>query len=103
MRPPTAEEFEIIKNHSEDNWNFTPEIDNVGIIDKYMPDGPGWFGKAAIVIGGSIVFSQTLLFKNGAIETAFYAESEEYVLFENIVRETAKAMKELITATEESK
>jgi len=85
VRSPTQAEITAIRFAlSEDidgdmvlpEWE--PDWNNVGIIDSYMSDGPGWCGKAAIFPGGEINFVNVALFtRNGeAVHCIWTAEAE---------------------------
>lgn len=66
MRSPTEHEVEMIQQALDAqmggfrDWEVNPSY--IGVIDKYMSDGPSWTGKAAVFLGGEVCFVNVVLF-----------------------------------------
>lgn len=52
MRAPTESEIRQINEVAKREFDYEFNPDYIGVIDAYMPDGPSYCGKVAMVLGG---------------------------------------------------
>lgn len=52
--------------HGSDPVDWDIEADNVAIIPSFIPDGPGWCGDVAMVLGGCVSYLTILERNSGA-------------------------------------
>lgn len=81
MRSPTAEEVEAIQVALDEqmggsrDWEVNPEY--IGVIDRYISDGPSWVGKAAFFFGGEICIVNVVQFDpDGSVQQLTSLEIE---------------------------